>query len=82
MRRAAVALVVGLAVVLGGCGVTLEDEPEPYGPATESPSPAPTVSVRPDDLPVDEPTSLPAPTPTPTPATPPPTTRPDQGGDA
>lgn len=42
--------VVSLAVVLvlGGCGVTLQDEPEPLGPTTEAPAPAPTVSVRPD----------------------------------
>ena len=80
MRRVAVVLAVGLAVALGGCGVTLEDEPEPYGPATEAPSPAPTVSVRPDDLPEDAPT--PSATPAPTHSGTAPDTRPDQGGDA
>ncbi|SFO38012.1 hypothetical protein SAMN05216207_104931 [Pseudonocardia ammonioxydans] len=39
---------LGAALVLGGCGVTLQDEPEPLGPTTEAPAPAPTVSVRPD----------------------------------
>ncbi|MEV1292711.1 hypothetical protein [Pseudonocardia sp. NPDC049635] len=66
MRRAATVLAAGIVILLGGCGVTLEDEPEPYGPATDVPSPAPTVSVRPDDLPVDDPapavTATPAPT--------------------
>lgn len=39
---------LGTMLVLGGCGVTLQDEPEPLGPTTEAPAPAPTVSVRPD----------------------------------
>lgn len=47
MRRGLVVAVLGSLVFLGGCGVTLQDEPEPLGPATEAPSPAPTVSTQP-----------------------------------
>ena len=48
MRRLRVAAPILVLLMLTGCGVTLQDEPEPLGPATEAPSPAPTVSVRPD----------------------------------
>ncbi|WP_156819443.1 hypothetical protein [Pseudonocardia sp. HH130630-07] len=48
MRRAAVAALPLLVVLLGGCGVTLQDEPEPLVPSAGTPSPPPTVSVHPD----------------------------------
>lgn len=72
MRRGIVVAALGSLVFLGGCGVTLQDEPEPLGPATEAPSPAPTVSLQPD-MPTPSPTSgapVPAeqPGPLPTPA--------------
>lgn len=74
MRRGIVVAALGSLVFLGGCGVTLQDEPEPLGPATEAPSPAPTVSLQPDmpsSLPPPPTTSsapIPAEQPLPTPA--------------
>ncbi|WP_224390981.1 hypothetical protein [Pseudonocardia sp. ICBG1293] len=46
MRTRLCATLLGLLLV-GGCGVTLEDEPEPLDPATGTPSPTPTLTVLP-----------------------------------
>ena len=60
MRRALMAPALGVMLLLAGCGVTLQDEPELLDPtATEAPSPAPTVSVQPDVPPVPAPTTTP-----------------------
>lgn len=50
MRTRLCIALLGLLVV-AGCGVTLEDEPEPLDPATGTPSPTPTVTVLPPHTP-------------------------------
>ncbi|MEQ3550900.1 hypothetical protein WIS52_10485 [Pseudonocardia nematodicida] len=46
-RATTITLLAGL-LLAGGCGVTLQPDPEPLEASTEAPAPAPTVSVRPD----------------------------------
>jgi hypothetical protein len=76
-RRAATWAATGvlLAVVLGGCGVTIEDHPEPIDPSMVPPVATPTVTVVPDPgaahpaVPDPDPsTAEPAERPPPTPA--------------
>lgn len=53
-RRARVrAGVVGavLAAALAGCGVSVQDEPEPIDPTSLRPVPTPTITVVPDTTP-------------------------------
>lgn len=63
-QRPRVLVVLGAAVLLGGCGVPLQSQPQPL-PADVIPAPLPTVA--PSPTPSQTPSSTTSPTPTPSP---------------